>query len=583
MGKTFYEAKPKKEKRICNSVSIKTCVEEALEKGDHQAFVEFFFSEKKTRFTKKMFNIEYKKLLGEEGKKDILENCKILHSEYWRNEKFDRNNKNYIALSDKRYKKWKIIIDKRFSDVIRPCGIKIEKWKKENRKSIDEILATSNLKRIIIRKRACCLWIRKKVFQSDATKRSWWDGNGAPGKDELVQLGLYLGWGYETIDSLLMLLGKRQLYPVDIVDAIGIYYLELFKHNKDIEPQNKIDIVKREINNRGEMLGMKKINVSTMPLDYDLKQEIEELKREFNIAKATGNTLYITDYVKKELKTAIVKKDFDSFFDNVKEIASIKQYEFIRRTLEYIDDVNSYKKNLYYHEFDFSANLSKNEIEKIINNGYEYMLYDFDDNSDLWDKDYKLRVLNGICKIKNYNNIEQQKLPKDKVFSIKNMIEGRSKNLTKHIRHKEDDPYVLKNDNILVLMKFIMAAGKEDKMGEYLIRSGHRQINLNEMIEYIEDTNRIWDKTDSLFIYCLCYRDELIKKWEEKFAEETSRISMRNKVKEKFPMLQLLMSVNKEIQEHKEYKDTYIRRDYYNNQVSLLLFPVEKDDEKGEK
>ena len=165
--------------------TIGKCVDNAIENGNHQAFVEFFFRSGMVKFYKELFLEEYRLLVVDARE---LKGTQIYKSKYWRN-----------------------------SNCI---GIK------------------SVLKDY------------KEMYCDDSSIEQWWYDDAAliPGKDVLVQIGLCKSWGVDEVNRLLIVSGQQQLYPLDIVDAVGMFYLECFKGDGR-SYKEKIAIVKNEINN----------------------------------------------------------------------------------------------------------------------------------------------------------------------------------------------------------------------------------------------------------------------------------------------------------------------------------------------
>lgn len=474
--------------------TIGKCVDNAIENGNHQAFVEFFFRSGMVKFYKEFFLEEYRSLIANAPE---LKNQQIYKSKYWRDP-------NCIG-------KKAVIEDYQEMYCENIC---IEKW--------------------------------------------WYDGDAlVPGKDELVQIGLCKSWGVDEVNKLLIASGQQQLYPLDIVDAVGMFYLECLK-NDDRPYDEKIAVVKNEINNKLIDIGNRKLNSSPQKVGYfgeqTINDEIKYLINEYNIAdKVVGDvkdTVIITKYVNDNLKTAVENKEFESFFDSVKDLVAKKQYGYLRRTLQYIESFEKYKKNLYYPGYVFSAKLNAKEIKNMIDNGQVHKIWKGGDKVKAIGE--KISWLNEIWKIKD---ILTETVPDVKGgggrMVIKDLIEGRQEK--KELDRDEEKVYTIKNDNILHLYKFAIAAGREDELGEYLIRSGYREENLNDVINEAKNiyTEKYWEVTESIFVYCMCLRDRLIDEWASKMSNSTVS---KQYIKNKFPLIQLIMEVNGELQRTEEYK-----------------------------
>ncbi len=592
--------------------SIEECVENALETGNHEAFADFFICNAKVKFMRELFFYEFEKKLGNYKEKlkrcedDNGESYELIASRCWRNPCFSLDI-NHKQLNDKDYKKYinfkrgKIIFLKKKFSII-----------KKKLKSFS------------------CKKVLNRDIISESIKK-WCEGDRYPGKDELVQVGLCLGWGVDDVNELLELQGQRQLDPVDIIDAIGMYYLEELK-KEGFSAREKLSTVKSKINAYVKAIGMRQINVSKTPIGYnsvsDINDEIAKLREKINVNENINDTDFVMYYVKSKLDKAIEEKNFDSFFSDVKDVVAIKQYGYLRKTLQFIDEYEKYEKNLYYRATGFSTNISKEQIEEVLNyknegNPNYNRIWDIDNTLVEGEgvcRDYKLRVLKAIwglgelmevkCEsqdkkkfwvikglgkrmgsVTNYDSYflshsvikglgeqigkaEEVRLPyanSGTVFAIKNLILGRVKDINNLEETRENDPYIISNDNILTLMKFAIAAGKEDELGRYLILSGHKKDNLNTMIEQVGDEIKVWEKTDALIIYCLRFRDRLIEEWSKKYPEDY-RTYFKIDAKKKFPMIQLIMEVSEKIQDKYEYK--IYKNDYSYCKVSRLLYPI---------
>lgn len=476
--------------------TIGKCVDNAIENGNHQAFVEFFFRSGMVKFFKELFLEEYRLLIANASE---LKNKQIYKSKYWRNS-------NCIG----------------------------------NKTVIKDY---------------------KEMYYEDSSIGQWWYDDDAliPGKDELVQIGLYKCWGVDEVNRLLIVSGQQQLYPLDIVDAVGMFYLECFKDDGR-SYEEKIAVVKNEINNKLIDVGNRKLNSSPQKVGYfgeqTINDEIKYLINEYNVNDEVGgdvkDTVLITEYVNNKLKIAVKNKEFDCFFDNVKDLVAKKQYGYLRRTLQYIESFEKYKKNLFYPGYVFSAKLSAKEIKTMIDNGQIHKIWNGGDKVKAIGE--KISWLNEIWKIKNILNESKPDIKGGGGrMVVKGLIEGRQEKQQTQLDGDEEKVYTIKNDNILHIYKFAIAAGREDELGEYLIRSGYREENLNNVISETDCIYKEihWEVTESIFVYCMSLRDRLIDIWASKMSDS---IINKQYMKNKFPIIQLIMEVNRELQSSEEYK-----------------------------
>lgn len=63
---------------------------------------------------------------------------------------------------------------------------------------------------------------------SPSSKSNWQTGKTAIPRDNLIQLALFLGMSSDEADDLLLFMNERRLYPLDVVDAVMMYYLDFY-------------------------------------------------------------------------------------------------------------------------------------------------------------------------------------------------------------------------------------------------------------------------------------------------------------------------------------------------------------------
>lgn len=519
-----------------NILCIEECVKNAIITGNHKAFASFIIE--RAKFKEELFSEAIIKIEKEKGLS--LKKCKILKAKKWRD--------------------WRVI----------------------NTES-------------------------DKHIHSESNKNKWVSGKSVPGRDEIVQIGIWFGLGCEEVNDLLITSGQKQLYALDIVDAIGMYYLEFYKNNNKVSSQEKIKEIKLELNTRLKLVESKLSNEKKKPLGYndtgeDINSEIEKLISEYDINEDSDKiqddtitfTQYVTKYTNDKLSEAMKEQDLDKFFDEVKDIVTQKQYGYLRRTLQFINNIDMYKKNLYFPGFVFTDKLNKSDIENMYDARYENAIIEGNkinkviknsgnkkqEISELKDK---LMLLNAVWNLKNilpeYGTFKY--LPKySGHFKVTNLIQGREEKAADSFEYvdKGSSIYNMDNNNIEDLIKFAIICGREDEVGEYLVRSGHRRTSINDMLVFADEKERVWEKTDSLIIYVLLYRDTLIKLWAKQYEDEGNEKFFSLDAKKEFPVIQLFMTINKDIQEYlreKEKNNPHRSKEkYITKKNNVLIFPV---------
>ena len=96
----------------------------------------------------------------------------------------------------------------------------------------------------------------------------------------------------------------------------------------------------------------------------------------------------------------------------------------------------------------------------------------------------------------------------------------------------------------MALIKFAIAAGREDEIGTYLQIAGYLDKDFS-MVDNVE-VNELVDRTDCLILYTLKYRDALLKKWANLL--EVDEVAYIKEAKKEFPFIKLLMTINRDIQ-----------------------------------
>lgn len=557
--------------------TIDSCVQYALNTGNHMAFVHYITE--KARFQKELF-------------------C-------------ERVNQYYKALQKKcKQKGYKCVA---WTDM---CILLGDVWRCPDFEYPSERAAVGTLS----------VWKNKKYLRK------------LPGKDEIVQICFYLQLGSKETNELLYLAGHDTLYSVDMVDVIEWYYLDYFIKKQMYEPEDGIELqakmcgllgkVKNAINKslkegksgeRENIIFLDKENKRTVKVFASKKpigQEIEKDIQKYRILLEQAgyehkesqlrDEDYLTVILGRELESC--EKDetqFQEFSQSARPFTFIKKrYGFTFMTKRFAENYEMYKKNLYYTTtpLDISA-----DAEQLIRLNHRVFINTFCEDfykkvsetqgkqrSDVQKNPINQMTYTALNEIWNIQNIlyaeDEENNP---LYSeeracgarspVASLIKGRNllQDRGAYYSFKDTDKnqtitsaYIYENDKKKKsnAIKFCLCTGAEDYLADYLIKAGVWMENLLEAEE--EGT---LEKTDSLIIYAIKYRDALLNKWMEKWKDKNpikSASGMEKLLKDNFPLIRLLMTINREIQ--LVLKDVLVEDEevikYYLNAV--LIFPV---------
>ena len=549
-------------------VSIEECVKDALKNGNHALFARMFINRRE-----------------------------------WR--------------SEERFPQW-------ISEVADPCGINIH--------SIDFVSSKDW--------RNPAISPDEMTYVSQSMKSGWIAENkdrlSNPKfihRDNLIQLALCLNWDGDTANVFLTDMGERSLYPLDIVDAIETIYMNYF-HDKEIGYTDKLKIVKGEINRAliklsGENLrwidrskeqesgGILKGKTSLRKplfsilhdnrLGIDIKEELVSLKESYEkpfdissleIPDNHTLTLFMTKYFQKRLSGA---KDVRSYYESGEfepdSVFTERQYGYLKRTLDYLYDWKSYKKNLmesgwildgkacYRREAESRINAinasTRRAIDKLHKCACEYEAYkerETDNGKDSMKskvrEQYYKACMNAVhyietqdCAIKD---LSDRKVKTAKKSVTRNYIEGIPVKgeviVWKNDERQEADAdyspetsvdgvaggYMVQElNNKKNIMQYGIATGHEEDLGNYLCLAGYWKKNwymelVNGDIRSEGSEGFLPDQLDALYLYAMEYRDAVIEQCCSS-EEDSMDDSFRETLCRNFPMRELLTIISRDI------------------------------------
>lgn len=346
---------------------------------------------------------------------------------------------------------------------------------------------------------------------------------------------------------------------------------------------------------------LSQVIASAHELGWDINDEIDILKKNLDEEKAgkcmkdIGDTQYLTKFFTYRLDEVTDEESFTEFLDKAKKetlqsVFKDKYYGFFRKTYQYIIENEDFKKNLYYSNCPMVY--SKQEtttLEKVERQG-SYInsfckRYIMDENKKNMKNDKKkrkahIKLLADIWLLPNaleeecYNG-EINTAFSSKYNKITNLIEGRNK---KDVTHRIEDKgkeksnaYIMDMAKKTDLIKFCIAAGKEDDIEKYLQYAG---LCMKQQEGSGESDKLKKDKTDILVEYALMYRDKLIDKWCSSNKNGNLDIaSLKKRMKDSFPFIKLLMTINRDIQLVMKDIEPKSMEKIHNN-LESMIYPV---------
>ena len=453
-------------------------------------------------------------------------------------------------------------------------------------------------------------------------------------RDNLIQLELALNLDADTANAFLTDMGERGLYPLDIVDAIETFYLNYF-HDKKIGYTDKLKTVKEEINRALIQLSGEKLrwidrskgqdsseNIKSKGsvrkplfsilhdsrLGSDIEEELASLKDTYEksfditsleIPKNHTLTLFMTKYFQKRLSDA---KDVRSYYESGEfmpySVFTERQYGYLKRTMDYLYDWESYEKNLMESGWTLDGNVcykdeaesrkkaintsTKRVMDKILKCAWEYETAKENRSKDSSTKQiiselreqYYKACMDAVHYIETQDcvieELTDRKVRAAKKSVTRNYIEGipvRGKAIVwKNDEHQESiadyapedsgdgevSGYMVQElNNKKNIMQYGIATGHEEDLGNYLCLAGYWKKNwymelVNGYIRSEGAEDFLPDRLDALYLYAMEYRDAVIKQCgssKEGILDESVKETLRRD----FPMRELLTIISRDI------------------------------------
>ena len=446
-------------------------------------------------------------------------------------------------------------------------------------------------------------WTKKDIpdiFQdeyicSEKTLYSWINGgeNRMPDKYEIVQIGLYMGLSYRETNELLEAAGRELLYIINGVDAICMFYLELY-HNpekEEIKGSEKILKVKEEID-----VWLDENNLYLeRPFTIEFEERVKEVKRKAGFLdddlQIEDMAFYLTECYKKRFGDCKKEKDFNNFIRNFD--FGIIRYGYTAKTRDFLN-YRRFQKNLYVSNIELKPYVNVRCLIKFLRDiqnenipkQYFYKNLDSCCKRVLGDEIPRerdiVRMLNAIWKISYLkSDIENEDLlfygygfskVNELIFGRNIVKADRKKN--RKLAQEQNAAYEFSVKNKENLIHFCVACGMEDYIGTYM-RIGNYWTQ-----DYFKgDFEECVERKNAFIVYAMKYRDRLIEKWSddvEKEYPDKEKTQFKAQMKEAFPFLQLMLEINREIQFVASQIES-IRISALKGIKNDLIYPVEYD------
>ena len=403
---------------------------------------------------------------------------------------------------------------------------------------------------------------------------NWKKGRELPPREAVIQLGIYFQMDAEEVNRLLLLAGRDGLYLLHLADAPAIYYLN--RYAQEEAPDSIEGFYDRLLAVRGEIQKLMQTKAETddrltvleksMRKSPDGKLErlayrqkvgagLEEELEAFGKAHSQdGYRGSVTWYYVGKYGYPCTEVDFHTFLAEAEQELGMRRYRYQYLTSRFSETNWKYQK----YRWSRNWNLTKGgvaEAYRIISEEGLYAGYREQESGkeENWSENKGRIALRALWK--QSNCIEPE------TISFQDMCEE----VGHGTRYKVDQlqngremqkKYVPQMGSKVQVMKYCVATGREDDLPEYLIHAGYWGRDLYEEASTCYWQNTPWemegqlDKTDSLMVYALLYRDALLEEWVNHWPEEEqiSRSRLYQELKEQFPLMCLLMVINRDLQ-----------------------------------
>ena len=295
---------------------------------------------------------------------------------------------------------------------------------------------------------------------------------------------------------------------------------------------------------------------------------------------------YLTECYKKRFGDCKKEKDFNNFVKNfdfgiIRYGYTAKTQDFInykrfQKNL-YVSDIELKPDIKVSRLIKFLENTQKQYLYKNLKTCCKGI-----SGNETPEKKDIIRMLNAIWKISYLrSDIENMDLffEGNGFSKVKELIFGRNivkadKEKNRELAQEQDAAYQFSVKNKENLIHFCVACGMEDYIGSYM-RIGNYWTQ-----DYIKTgfTDCV-ERRNAFIVYAIKYRDALIEKWSDDIEREypdKEKTQFKNQMKEEFPFLQLMLEINREIQLIASQVER-VRISELKGIKNDLIYPVEYD------
>ena len=426
-------------------------------------------------------------------------------------------------------------------------------------------------------------------------------------KDDAVQIGLQIGLNSDEVNKWLKCSGKSSLYILDIVDCIGMFYLDYYsrldkdRKNKDDnyifsldKGHKRVDYVKNiindyigKINKIYENAEMSEKNIGKVSYSFDIKaKEIDNIGLayasdviQFDKTKHTWNIYKIIEDIRKDyedldnsiteyFESTLSTEDENLFLDIINNNMSVfiqVKYAYYSKIVSFIGDLESYKKNYLFY-----ANRNEDGSDRDYYSGTELTLVNPKEIDRIMEiqelaelQDYKCYPTGVRKYIKKYkkdgylSSVEGYYNCVSRIYGINNCLERDyydykpSKNdLYNKLRGDGNrEGRTLREFSKNDILKLAVSTGHENDVGQLLISGCFWDVDLvneKDALEYIGKGKNI-DLLDLFILYSFSYRNRIIDEW-VKNSRDKNPDKLRDDYRKCFPMVALMGMISRDIQ-----------------------------------
>ena len=292
-------------------------------------------------------------------------------------------------------------------------------------------------------------------------------------------------------------------------------------------------------------------------LGLDIDAEIVNLRSAFDPeserGESNGNTTFLTKLFTEKYEAAGQPEAY------IREVVPFarKRYGFLRKTAQFLAS-DRFQKNICWSNLELSDNgcFEERMLEQedgFLNDTckrFRLMLQSGEAAKMPREKlrEKRLDVLHVIWQQKTPEKEEGLDFRQGKFTVVRNLNQGRSLSHRKDMLCENNEEklqgYVFDMGSKQQLMKYAVATGNEDRLGNYLVLSGYWRQDWTERFQDMSEPalQRAWEglsRSDWLILYAISYRDALIEAWSRRTQRNPA--VFRDYAREHFPMVRLLL------------------------------------------